>query len=395
MVLLNAGNCNILRTHGIFRSKFRDYASIQGKKVDWDIVFNGKSSKRQAVNQFKKNLVYLAEKGVNPSVGTRESEAVKFLSCQGTRSIRKLYEMIMQHRVTEQQVWEAIVKARCRDPANIAVPRKLETSSRDIPGNRPMLEIRPQAVDHLEDVIDRVEKTQSRETVIFDELKPKDGSSTIKRSNIQDIDVQSLGNYLQKAGERRRKYAWENQRHFSWEHATNGGFTVSAGDVLFPNSMYKRYRKKPLENLKYRASNVLSFDTKRSRYEQDKPTELLVYNLVTKKQRIIPVNNDTSLFNINYKDLFGIINSSKNAPEETLSIINQFEGKGWTLIGDLYDNSQTIAFQRTVVPSSQNARKALIRNPWLWTAILSALLYGSYNLLPRDTEVDKGGDNEA
>ncbi|QLL30982.1 hypothetical protein HG536_0A07970 [Torulaspora globosa] len=407
MALLGVRNCDRWRGHSIFHPMLRGYATTQGKKLDWDMVFNPRSSKRKALNQFKKNLLYLAEKGLTPSAGSQEYEAVRYLSCQGTRSIRKLCEMIMQHRVNEHQVWEAIVRVSHRDPANIAVPQKLETSSRVHPKLRPMLKIRPQAVDLLEDVIDKVEKSQAKEpssredAVAFDEPKPRNCTSSIKQRNIQDIDVQSLGNYLQKAGqygERRRRYTWENQRHFSWEHATNGPFTLSAGEVLFPNPMYKRYKKKPLENLKHKASTILSLGNKGSRYEQDKPTELLVYNLVSKKQRVIPVSNDSSLFNINYKDLFGIINSSKNAPEETLSIINQFEGKGWTLIGDLYDNSQTIAFQRTVVPSS-HAAKALARSPWLWAAILSALLFGSYSLSSlalwgSDEPLDRSSGNE-
>lgn len=107
--------------------------------------------------------------------------------------------------------------------------------------------------------------------------------------------------------------------------------------------------------------------------------ELLVYELTTKTERIAPLSNDNSLFNINYKDLFGIINSSGSAPEEILSVINRFENKGWKLVGDLYDQSQSIVFQRQASSASPlKADKSFKRNTWLLTSIVVALIYGSY-----------------
>lgn len=389
MVQFDVITRRISRAHGIFQLVLRQYSTAQRKRIDWNIVFSPNSSKRRALNQFKKNLIYLVERGESPRAGSQEFQVVESLSGQGTRSTRKLYEMIIQHRINENEVWEAIVKANRRDLANITVPKKLKGHTNAHPKRQTLLKIIPQTVDHLEDVIDKVEKKRAVEPIlgekpiVFDELKSKDEKSTPNQSNVRDIDVESLGNYLQKAGkdgEMRRKYTWESPRKFSWEQATNEPFNLSPGEVLFPSAMYKRYKTKPLESIKRKASSVLSPDGRGLGLEKNTPTELLIYNLVSRKERVIPLTNDNSLFNINYKDLFGIINSSKNAPEEMLNAINEFESKGWKLVGDLYDNSQTIAFQRAVASNTQNTGKPLAKNPWLWTALLSALLFSSYNL---------------
>lgn len=373
----------------------RYYATAQQKRIDWDIVFSPNSSRRKALNQFKKNLVRLAESGLSLSKGSQEFKVLEYLSDQGKLSTRKLCEKIMQHRINEHEVWEAILMAKCRSPSNISIPRSLANSKAGNTMRQPILKIKPQARDRLEDVIDKVEKSQWNGSLpkehldVFESAKHQSTKVSGSKHTAKDIDVESLGNYLQKAeqlGERRRKYSWEDQKHFSWDQTADDYFKLSPGKLVFQNSIYRRYKVNRLESLKNAVLKIVSRSESGSNVDRKQPAELLIHNLVSQKQRIIPLTNDSSPFNINYKDLFGIINSSKNAPEETLSVITQFENKGWKLAGDLYDNSETIVFQRRVDPSSQTESNTLGKKPWLWITILSISLYGLYRTRGRSPD---------
>ncbi|CCH59214.1 hypothetical protein TBLA_0B03750 [Henningerozyma blattae CBS 6284] len=83
--------------------------------------------------------------------------------------------------------------------------------------------------------------------------------------------------------------------------------------------------------------------------QQIEPKEFLIYDLGSQKNvKIIDPNKfDQAFFNINYKDIFSIINSSSRPPDEALGIINKVEQEGWKLVGDLYGESKfLIVFQR-------------------------------------------------
>lgn len=100
-------------------------------------------------------------------------------------------------------------------------------------------------------------------------------------------------------------------------------------------------------------------------------------------------NFDHSVFNINFTDLFGVINASGSPPDRVLNEINEIELKGWKCVGNLYDNNKIVVFQSsnpllegTKIPqkSFTNSKRFLIS----FSALLASFFaYYRYRLSQR------------
>lgn len=367
----------------------RHYANVRNKDLDWSSVFDPRTPRKKALNIFKKNLMGSIEGSYTPTKNSPEYKAILALKEDEKLSTRRLCELIMQHRIDEQRLWEVIKEAGNSHLANVIIPLRIEeqNTQQSRKKRKQLLKISPQNRDPIQKVLKKLQNGEvdaeaSQKSSIFSSYESQDDRNTSRSQseNSRNIDVRCLEHYLQKAEQhesQRRKYAWEQAKKYNWEQNYQGPENLSAGQILFTASGDKRARKGLIGRLASLFSSPSVPDSQRSTDDESK--ELLVYELTTKTERIAPLSNDNSLFNINYKDLFGIINSSGSAPEEILSVINRFENKGWKLVGDLYDQSQSIVFQRQASSASPlKADKSFKRNTWLLTSIVVALIYGSY-----------------
>lgn len=388
----------LFRSYDLTQTAIAHYAISRRKRLDWSPVFDPQTPRKKALNLFKKNLLSSIEANSRLAKDSPEYEAIQALKTEGKGSTRELCEMIMQHRIEEHDIWEAIKLVNQNRLANVVVPKKIEHRSVQQGHKKPqLLKICPQSQDPIQKLLDKFQNAEARKespqkTSVFPDRETGNevNSSQPESEQVRSFDVRSLENYLQKAEQQeshRRKYAWEQTKKFNWEHKVEGPMDLSAGQILF-SAPDKRVRKSLMEQLVAFFSRTSAPLPQRS--NDDQPKELLVYELTTRTKRIAPLSNDNSLFNINYKDLFGIINSCGSAPEETLAVINRFESEGWKLIGDLYNQSQSIVFQRAsprAEGSSKGDRSSKI-NTWLWGSIAFATLYGTYRVVSAPKPVE-------
>lgn len=399
MLLLNHSFRVAFKNYGLRNNTSRLYAKLKKNDVNWSVVFNPKTPKNIAVNRFKEKLADAIEKEQNPKKASPECDAVqslllKWSVCENneTNSIKRLYYMVLQRRIPEDAIYDAITKAAHKNVINVSIPKQMQPAEEYPPTTKyqPLLKIYPQEVDHLGQVLENIqtndENTELNKTILnINGAEDVENNSTEADSKAQrNIDLRSLENYLRKAERdeaQRRKYAWEEQTLYNWNQPSNHSLQLSAGQLLFSskNDLKRRPTRQTVAERLFKRPFLLSSFLKGSKYNVQ-PTELLIYNLSKKLKKVIKLEDENSMFNINYKDLFGIINSSNNPPEETLTIINRFEDQGWKLVGDLYDNSQGIVFQRANLSNNQpwrfsNTEKVLVG------LIISGLLYGMYRII--------------
>lgn len=378
----------------------RSYASVRRKGLDWTPVFDPNTPKKQALKLFKKCLLQSIERDNTPAEHSPASRAIQVLSSERKVSTKELCGLIMQHRIDEHSLWKAIEIAIQSDLGNVVVPKKIGRQNTQSNGKKQqqLLKIRPQKKDSIQKVLNKIQSVESHQqlsdsaTIFPNHGAPidKKDASEARSDQPQGIDVKSLEKYLHKVeeqGSKRRKYAWEQAKKYNWELNFQGPLDLSAGQILFTAPGDRRVKKNLISKLLPLVSSTAAHLPQKLAADEQK--ELLVYELATKTKRITALSDDNSLFNINYKDLFGIINSSGSAPEETLSVINQFESEGWKLIGDLYDQSQNLVFQRVVQAGNNPSERTVShkKSTWLWTTVIIAIFYGSYEFVSKKASV--------
>lgn len=404
MLLLNFSTRVALKNYGSRNYASRLYTKARKNDGDWSSVFNVKTPRNVAVNRFKAKLSNAIERKQNPKKLSLESDAIESLlsKCSvrendDSNSIKRLYYMILQRRISDDTIYDAITKAAHNNVINVSIPKHIN-KAQSYPLNtkyQPLLKIYPQEVDHLGQMLQKIqsndENTELNKTVLnINGAQHVENSSTEPDSKAHhNIDLRSLEIYLRKAERdeaQRRKYAWEEQTLYKWNQPLNHSLELSAGQLLFRNKndfIRRPMRQTVMERLLNRPFLITS--SSNSSKHNVQPTELLIYNLSKKLKTIIKLEDENSMFNINYKDLFGIINSSNHPPEETLSVINRFEHQGWKLVGDLYDNSQDIVFQRTNLSKIQPWRGNFSKMQKLLVGLtISGLLYGLYGIFSAD-----------
>lgn len=355
----------------------RSYVKASKVPSSWDVLFNPRTPKPQSVKIFRQKLSDSIDGGVDPTSNPQMMMSLKFLFQQAsvpTKSFRKslmaLYRMILQRRILDDDIYGAIVQASRESFINLTVPKEIDHVNRGHP--RPFFQIHPGKDEHLGKVLKDIrndDNAQIKPITKKDLFQEKEGHA---KSNIQShIDLNSLQDYLDKAeqGKKQQKYAWEEQRKYRWDHASGALPKMSAASLLFPGS--EKTPRRPVLKMGHRlwrlsSSTSPSYDSR----SQQKPKDLLIYNLDKHSRVLVPATHSNSIFNINYRDLFGVINSSGRAPQETLDIINKLESDGWTLIGDLYDNSENIVFQRASGSSKKSKQTRLSKPKTVCTLLL-------------------------
>ncbi|CDF91072.1 ZYBA0S09-04170g1_1 [Zygosaccharomyces bailii CLIB 213] len=378
--------CEVLKATGpmlILISKrnswflYRSYVKPSKVPPSWDVLFNPKTPKPQSVKIFRQKLSDLIDNNVDRTSNPQMMISLEFLFQRAsvpTKNFRKsltaLYRLILQRRIPDDDIYRAIAQASRENVVNLTVPKEIDRVDRG--QQRPFFQIHPGKDEHLGKVLKGIrnnDNAQSKPITRKDLFQEMEGHAD---SNIQShIDLDSLQEYLDKAeqGKKQQKYAWEEQKKYRWDCASGDLPKMSAASLLFPGSV--KTPRRPMLKMGHRlwrspSSTGSSYDSR----SQQKPKDLLIYNLDKHSKVVIPPTHSNSIFNINYRDLFGVINSSGRAPQEILDIINKLESDGWTLIGDLYDNSENIVFQRASGSSKNNKHTRLSKATAACTLLL-------------------------
>lgn len=389
----NAAVCNLQnlnRLSSLSSLNFRCYAQATARSQGWSSVFNPDLNKHKAVKRFKENLFRDVENCCSPVAGSLEFKALNCLIDNNSNrdDFRKnplmtLYNLILQRRIKDDDIYKVISTVKNTSVINVSVPKYETTKKVGSKSQRlyqPFLKIHPEEVDHLGNVIQASIHDEKSSNYLnspqFKGLHAATVTDTVPAEKL-DIDIKSLRKFLEKAEietKQRRHYAWENQKRYNWEQRLANAQQPSPGKLLFGSGAesFTRSRQGFFKSLftNTRLGTPFNLDSE--------PKELLIYNLEAKSKHYIPPGNDNSIFNINYKDLFGVINKCGFPPDETLSLIKNFETQGWKLVGDLYDNSKSLVFQRA--SSKRGAQKiaSVNFNALLWTSLFLILGYGTF-----------------
>lgn len=366
---------------------YRNYAKSIKKPLSWELVFDQRTPKPQAIRVFRQKLSELIENRNpvyinNPQI----REVLKALIQKSSisepnfeKAISSLYKLILQQRIPDDEVYQVISRVCSNDIVNVAVPSSsLSSKVTDCGQAKPSLHIHAEKQDHLGDVIKEIgnhDKPVTKKELFQDQADTSDSlPSPLSHSH---IDLGSLQEYLHKAEQEKaqRKYSWESSRRYNWDSNLNQSPKLSAGSLIFA------YKTKPSRRL---VSRLLQRPTTKTRHNlqiQKQPKDLLILNLERRSKIVIPASHTNSIFNINYRDLFGIINAPGHAPEEMLTAVNQLENESWQLIGDLYDNSENVVFQRSIRRSNRDSEsKTTYKIPIIFL-IASLTVWGAYHVI--------------
>lgn len=366
----------------------------------WDVVFNPKTSKHQCLEIFRQKLSDSIDGNVNPTSNPQMMASLNFLLRRASiseqnfkKSLMALYKLILQRRIPEDEIYSAILQASDDRLVNLTVPHEIDTAQQG--HQRPSLQIHPGKGEHLGKVLRSIRNNEDEQNRQLTKGELFQDPGELREAAVQShINLQSLQEYLNKAeqGKKQKKYAWEEQRRYTWDHFTNDSPKMSAGRLFFGHETKpaRRSISKVIQRL-WRTTSVTGSIHGTSSSKE--PKDLLIYNLDRHSKVLIPAAHSNSVFNINYRDLFGVINSSGRAPQETLDAINALEADGWKLIGDLYDNSENVVFQRSANSPGRKKRNNLSTSA---AASIVALLMvlGYYNYKSSEPTKDSQKNHE-
>ncbi|GAV55010.1 hypothetical protein ZYGR_0AS03330 [Zygosaccharomyces rouxii] len=360
----------------IFLKQCRGYAKSVKKPLSWELVFDQKTPRSKAILVFKQKLSESIEnRSVAYTSNPHTKKALDALIQRSSiselsfeKSVLSLYKLILQRRIPDDEVYDVISQVSAKNVVNVAIPSSSSPNNVDDIQEKPSLHIHPEQKDHMGEVIKEI-GNQGKPITKGDLFQNQEVKCETSPSH-SHIDVGSLQKFLHKAEQEKnqKKYAWEGTRLYNWDLNLNDSPRLTAGSLIFA------HKSKPSRRS---VSKLLQRSTEKTRHDsqaQKKPKDLLIYNLEKRSEVVLPASHTNSIFNINYRDLFGVINGSGRTPEETLAVINQLETKGWQLIGDLYDNSQNVVFQRTVGSAGESEDRVSYRIPLISVTALLVVL---------------------
>ncbi|AET38109.1 Mrx4p Ecym_2376 [Eremothecium cymbalariae DBVPG len=157
-----------------------------------------------------------------------------------------------------------------------------------------------------------------------------------------------------------KKFNWDKQgvKKFDWENHGRNQVETSSSELHSAGSM--SLLEEYLKNLKSKPSFSDVDDRMLGKSAIPESKELLVYNFQEKDTELISLDT-RGLLNVNYKDLFSVINGGTYPPEQMLNIVNKYEDEGWELVGDIYDDPHTLVFQRKMDNTSTQKNIRLLK----------------------------------
>ncbi|KOG96150.1 Mrx4p DI49_5297 [Saccharomyces eubayanus] len=314
-----------------------------------------------------------------------------------------LNKSLLTQRLSDKDILEGMNSVSV--PVNVVIPRditsqeeklKVELQRRKLEN----IDLHPSSQVHIEELLRSLNIDTNKHEEIYREVslylqKNEDSKNSMGPSQHDhaDIDLNSLKKYLQNIEKKayqknvidKRK---KNQtRIYEWSaDSFSESVPLTAGNILF-----KRRPSRPLKHLANRISTFLNSNKRGKKVGNGekamKGSRLLLHSLDDNKDITVSAEFDYGFFNINFTDLFGVINASGYPPERVLDQINDIELKGWKCVGNLYDNTKTIVFQSSdplfkeegrASKRPSTARKTIIIS--ITTSIVSLYAYYRYRL---------------
>lgn len=344
--------------------------SLVKKALTWKTAIDPAVTQSQAVKAFKESLARSINYSSFPNPSGREFRVLnKLLEYahieHGDKRVqlRKLYNLIIQRKISNKDIYAAIVSIHDDTVINVAQPRDLEQENQDsgskLKDEEHVLKIHPHKLAYLNNVLQQIESGKEDELstvvkeILHENRQPKKGGVPIDHS--VNIDLKFLQGFLEKAEEQKKvegRLAREQEKQYKWNQ-TESPKNFSISSMLFGDiSSSKRSHSNILSRL-LGSPNAFT-DNKKHPNINSASTELLIYDLNRNSKEIAPIESQSGLFHINYKDLFGVINGSGRSPEQMLDVISSFEKDGWDLIGDMYGEHDRIVFQRATHNNGAN-----------------------------------------
>ncbi|CAI4054252.1 hypothetical protein SUVZ_16G1190 [Saccharomyces uvarum] len=337
-------------------------------------VFDSKTLKSRRIKAFK-HAVYQSAIGKGKvSFSPMEVDLITCLVNRGLKGGDKqdpanslqdklllLNKSLLTLRLSDKDILEGMDSVSV--PVNVAIPRDItsQEEKQKVELQRRKLEnidLHPSNKVHIEELLHSLNIDTNEHEEIYRKVslylqKNEENKNSMGPSQHDhvDIDLNSLKKYLQNiekkayqknAIDKRKK---SQTRIYEWStDSFSESVPLTAGNILF-----KRKPSRPLKGLANRISTFLNPNKGGKKVGNGekalKGSRLLLHSLDDNKDITVSTELDYGFFNINFTDLFGVINASGYPPERVLDQINGIELKGWKCVGNLYDNNKTIVFQ--------------------------------------------------
>lgn len=318
--------------------------------LQWSSILDPKTNENVALSQLKKNISKLAENS-NSNVLNAAANAIleklfqvaeKKLKIQKC-SVKDLRTFILQRRINNNDLHLALKELTSQKlPVNVSVPNKVSQNiATDIRTKRDQLSLvfHPHDADHLESIIKTLLQYNMSEEELYQLvnliLKEKPLLNTGKglgKMPRNSININDLKHYLDKLRNQ------ENQRNamkkiekkrYNWMQARDD-LKFSNSELLFPKEKRRRgFVQRMIQ--RYSTPLGVSEAIAHTRLSNGEPKDFMIFNIGDHSKTVNSVRINDSIFNVNYQDLYGVINSSILPPDETLSIINDLATENWKL----------------------------------------------------------------
>lgn len=368
--------CSFLIRNNIIRYQFRRtyQKAIPYKLRSWSDVINSETPRQEKIKYFKQ---YLQSSLNNKVPIPQEFKAIilrlsnrRIKEGQSSISIRKeLQKLILQRRISDDQIYNCIMELSNKKIVNVTVPHHIEKQEGDV--KKLNIDLKPTSNDDFKDLFQKLEEHltgKSRNTNdlyqiisnLLEESKEREDLSFSSEHHTNNVNLHSLHDYLNKIDtQEKQKQAVINaeKRLYDWKNTIEPlNMTTSQ---LFFNSIKLSKIGKIISNKAYEEGNKKSIRC-----------DYLILDLKDNSKIIKDFQNLRASLNIQDRDVIGILNNSKQAPDIVLNKIKKLEKSQWKPVGNVYGNNEQIVFKRISKSSLDGEQK----NRKTYSIIISCLL---------------------
>lgn len=337
-------------------------AHLDKGRVSWKVALDPNTPKERSVKAFKSSLHNTIERNAWPSESSPEREVlielINNLSLPHDtlkKQIRKLYQMIFQHRVNDEDIYKAITRFNSRTIVNVITPKpinlKKELQNLKVTAEKYEKErvLKEQNLNEQSLSINNGISTKMQHEVVNRHQKPpvNNAKKETTTETITDRDINALKEFLEKAEKQEneiKKFVLEQQRKYQWSHNKGAPTQLTPGSLLFQ----KRIPSARIRKVSPFIPRLVEYERLIHPFSSTELTKFLSYDVQKSVSKVEPYDS-TFLVHIQKKDLFGVINCGRIPPEQLLEIINQYENQGWKLFGDNSKGSYEVVFTKKVV----------------------------------------------
>ncbi|CCK72264.1 uncharacterized protein KNAG_0J01830 [Huiozyma naganishii CBS 8797] len=352
-----------------------------------DTLFNAKLPKKTVVNQFKKilrekNHSPKSVKGDKPvqshfdklSTTIVEKYGSKRDANNGTRSTGVLYQLILQNRIKDDQLYEGIVSFASCQTTNVAEPNKVDipqSSKRTGPIKSIPLDIHKSKNVNIEQILDRLErqllkkshKTNELYQVLSNIIEEADEFSNKPRDHdvVEDrnINILALERYLKKVEEEKEQKQHvirEQEKIYNWNQ-----FAQENKPLLAGQSVLQRYfvNSNPFTKM-VKGWNRL-FDSSKVNTTASNE-EFMIYDMKRGEESLLKNKDGRIPYNLGQRGYLGIVNSSHYTPDEISAVVKKYENNSWVLVGNIYNANEKLVFKKLYDPEKKGPESRKVKN---------------------------------